>query len=263
MTSENIFYNLLSNSDCFVYENEKNEIIGFAFLVSSGNPNEIYNEFQCYIRFLTVSRKYSGQNIGHKITEKCIEKAKQNGEISIALHTSEFMNAAKYIYEKIGFKITKELEPRLGKKYWLYELILLNKNMIDYQIENNLSSEEFIQVLINSTLGERRPVGELDRIEKMLEHGNLIVTARHNGKLVGVSRSLTDFVYCTYLSDLAIDEKYQKQGIGKELIRLTKQETPKAKLILLAAPKAVDYYPKIGLTKWEQCYFIDTIDDLK
>jgi predicted N-acetyltransferase YhbS len=80
---------------------------------------------------------------------------------------------------------------------------------------------------------------------------------------VGVSRSLTDFLYCTYLSDLAIDEKYQKQGIGKELIRLTKKETPKAKLILLAAPKAVNYYPKIGMTKWEQCYVLDDVDDLK
>lgn len=135
--------------------------------------------------------------------------------------------------------------------------------MIKYQIENNLNVEEFTQVLINSTLGERRPIHEPERIAKMLEYGNLIITARHNGKLVGVSRSLTDFFYCTYLSDLAIDEKYQKQGIGKELIRLTKKETPKAKLILLAAPKAVNYYPKIGMTKWEQCYVLDDVDDLK
>jgi predicted N-acetyltransferase YhbS len=135
--------------------------------------------------------------------------------------------------------------------------------MIKYQIENNLGVEEFTQVLINSTLGERRPIHEPERIAKMLEYGNLIITARHNGKLVGVSRSLTDFLYCTYLSDLAIDEKYQKQGIGKELIRLTKKETPKAKLILLAAPKAVNYYPKIGMTKWEQCYVLDDVDDLK
>jgi len=135
--------------------------------------------------------------------------------------------------------------------------------MIAYQIENNLSIEEFIEVLVNSTLGERRPIAEHDRIAKMLEHGNLIITARHNGKLVGVARSLTDFLYCTYLSDLAIDVKYQKQGIGKELIKLTKKETPKAKLILLAAPKAVDYYPKIGMAKWEHCYVLDNVDDLK
>lgn len=135
--------------------------------------------------------------------------------------------------------------------------------MIQYQIETDLSVEEFTEVLINSTLGERRPVSEPGRIAKMLEHGNLIITARHNGKLVGVARSLTDFLYCTYLSDLAIDEKYQKQGIGKELIRLTKHATPKAKLILLSAPKAVNYYPKIGMKQWEQCYVLDNVDDLK
>lgn len=135
--------------------------------------------------------------------------------------------------------------------------------MVKYQIENDLGVEEFTQVLINSTLGERRPVEEPDRIIKMLEHGNLIITARANGKLVGVARSLTDFVYCTYLSDLAVDKEYQKQGIGKELLRLIKEETPKAKLILLAAPKAVSYYPKIGMKQFEQCYILNNINELK
>jgi predicted N-acetyltransferase YhbS len=135
--------------------------------------------------------------------------------------------------------------------------------MLTYQIEKNLSVEEFIEVLVNSTLGERRPIDEPDRIAKMLEHGNLIVTARFNGKLVGVARSLTDFFYCTYLSDLAVDDQFQKQGIGKELIRLTKLATPKAKLILLAAPKAVSYYPKIGMTRHENCYYLDNINELK
>jgi len=135
--------------------------------------------------------------------------------------------------------------------------------MLQYQIETNLSVEEFTEVLINSTLGERRPITEPDRIAKMLEHGNLIITARDNGKLVGVSRSLTDFAFCTYLSDLAVDDKYQKQGIGKELVRLTKKEAPQAKLILLAAPKALNYYPKIGMKQWEHCYVLDNINDIK
>lgn len=135
--------------------------------------------------------------------------------------------------------------------------------MLTYQIEKNLSLEEFTYLLIKSTLGERRPINEPDRIAKMLEHGNLIITARFDGKLVGVARSLTDFLYCTYLSDLAVDKKFQKQGIGKELIRLTKLETPKAKLILLAAPKAVNYYPKIGMTRHKNCYFLDDINKLK
>lgn len=135
--------------------------------------------------------------------------------------------------------------------------------MIQYQIETNLSVEEFTEVLINSTLGERRPIAEPDRIAKMLAHANLIITARDNGKLIGVSRSLTDFAFCTYLSDLAVDDKYQKQGIGKELVRLTKKEAPAAKLILLAAPKAVNYYPKIGMHQWEHCFVLDNINDLK
>lgn len=135
--------------------------------------------------------------------------------------------------------------------------------MLTYQIEKNLSVEEFTKVLVNSTLAERRPIDEPDRIAKMLEHGNLIITARFDGELVGIARSLTDFLYCTYLSDLAVDHKFQKKGIGKELIRLTKLETPKAKLILLAAPKAIAYYPKIGMTQHENCFFLDDVNELK
>lgn len=135
--------------------------------------------------------------------------------------------------------------------------------MISYQVENDLSVEEFTEVLINSTLGERRPIDQPDRIANMLKHGNLVVTARADGKLIGVARSLTDFSFCTYMSDLAIDHRFQRQGIGKELIRLTEMEAPKAKLILLAAPKAVSYYPKIGMTRHEHCYFLNDIADLK
>lgn len=134
---------------------------------------------------------------------------------------------------------------------------------IQYQIENKISVAEFRHVLINSTLGERRPVDDEETLAKMLEHANLIVTARVEDELIGIARSLTDFSYCTYLSDLAVDEKFQKMGIGKELIRRTKLAAPKAKLILLSAPKAVNYYSKIGMTKWEQCYVLDRIENLK
>ncbi len=134
--------------------------------------------------------------------------------------------------------------------------------MIEYKIENDLSVEEFREVLISSTLGERRPINELDRLKKMLEHGNLIVTARENGILIGVSRSLTDFQYCTYLSDLAVDEKYQKMGIGKELIRQTKLASPNANLILLAAPAAINYYPKIGMKQHEYSFVLRSLDEL-
>jgi predicted N-acetyltransferase YhbS len=135
--------------------------------------------------------------------------------------------------------------------------------MIKYKTENDLSVEEFRMVLVNSTLGERRPVDDTDKLQKMLEHGNLIVTARENGRLVGVSRSLTDFVFCTYLSDLAVDKAYQKQGIGKELIRLTKMAAPEAKLILLAAPAATGYYPKLGMDRHNHCFYLDDLNNLK
>ncbi|MCB0761485.1 MAG: GNAT family N-acetyltransferase [Flavobacteriales bacterium] len=135
--------------------------------------------------------------------------------------------------------------------------------MIQYQIENSLDVEEFRNILKNSTLGERRPIDDEETMKSMVQHGNLIVTARHEGKLVGVARSLTDFRYCAYLSDLAVDSSYQRQGIGKELIRHTKLAAPLAKIILIAAPKAIDYYPAIGMTRHEHCYFLDDVDGLR
>ena len=124
LSSENLYKDLLTNSASYVCENENGEIIGMSFLVASGNPTEIYNKEQCYIRFVTVSEKYKGLRIGQKLTEECIEFARNSGEKKIALHTSEFMDKARHIYEKLGFKIIKELEPRYGKKYWLYEMNL-------------------------------------------------------------------------------------------------------------------------------------------
>lgn len=98
--------------------------------------------------------------------------------------------------------------------------------MITYAIEQDLSVEEFKSVLERSTLGERRPINDLERLSKMVSNANITITARDNGLLVGVSRALSDFTFCTYLSDLAVDVSYQKSGIGKELIRRTKLEAP-------------------------------------
>jgi predicted N-acetyltransferase YhbS len=134
---------------------------------------------------------------------------------------------------------------------------------IIYASEKNLDVAEFIEVLKNSKLAERRPISDEQRISSMCNNANLIVTARVDGKLVGVARSITDFVYCTYLSDLAVDLEFQKQGIGKRLIEETKKATPQGKLILLSAPDAVDFYPRIGMTKHNHCYFLDDISDLK
>jgi predicted N-acetyltransferase YhbS len=126
-----------------------------------------------------------------------------------------------------------------------------------YQREPDLTSEEFVGVLRRSTLAERRPVDEPTTIRAMLRNADLILTARLDGTLVGVSRAITDFAYCTYLSDLAVDEQFQKQGIGKDLIRLTHEAAGlHTALILLAAPKAQAYYPHIGMAKHDSCWFV-------
>ena len=130
------------------------------------------------------------------------------------------------------------------------------KSDIQYARETILDPDEFIHVLNNSPLGERRPVDNRKRIIMMCNNANLIITARHKGKLVGIARGLTDFAYCTYLSDLAVSEAYQKKGIGNELVRMVREAVPEANLILLAAPKAVDYYPKIGMIRYEAAFIL-------
>ena len=134
---------------------------------------------------------------------------------------------------------------------------------IIYKVEKTLDLSEFIDVLNKSTLGERRPVNDFERIKKMCDNANLIVTARKDGKLIGVARSITDFVYCTYLSDLAVDIDFQNLGIGKRLIEETKKAAPQAKIILLSAPAAINYYPKIGMKKHDHCFILDDISELK
>ncbi|MGO4682127.1 GNAT family N-acetyltransferase [Hyphomicrobium sp. 2TAF46] len=124
-------------------------------------------------------------------------------------------------------------------------------------LEPSLTAEEFRNVLVSSTLAERRPANDLARLEAMLLRADVIVTARDSGKLIGVSRAITDFAYCCYLSDLAVDVAYQRQGIGKRLI----EETHKAAgelttLILLAAPAAETYYPRIGMKHMPSCWAI-------
>jgi GNAT superfamily N-acetyltransferase len=128
--------------------------------------------------------------------------------------------------------------------------------MITYRLGNDLDLDSVIDVYVDSTLGERRPVGERERMRTMLEEANLVVTAWDGDLMVGISRSITDWVYCTYLSDLAVRLDYQHLGIGKELVRRTRQETPQATVILLAAPKAVDYYPRIGMTQHNSAWIL-------
>jgi len=123
LQAENTYSDLLDISTCFVCE-ENEEIIGMAFMIPSGNPTSFFQEDWCYLRMVGVHNEYGGKGIGKKITQMCIDLAKENGEKTMALHTSEFMDAARHIYENIGFKRVKELEPMLGKRYWIYTLDL-------------------------------------------------------------------------------------------------------------------------------------------
>jgi ribosomal protein S18 acetylase RimI-like enzyme len=130
---------------------------------------------------------------------------------------------------------------------------------IVYALEPGLTSAEFIDVLVRSTLAERRPVNDAETIAGMLARADVLVTARAaDGRLVGVSRAITDFHYCTYLSDLAVDAEFQGRGIGRELIRRTHEASGRhTTLILLSAPKARTYYPHIGMRPHDSCWVVD------
>jgi GNAT superfamily N-acetyltransferase len=132
---------------------------------------------------------------------------------------------------------------------------------VRYQLEPGLSPEEYVDLLRRSTLAERRPVEDRPRIAAMLAHADIVATARSGeGLLVGISRAITDFSYCTYLADLAVDEAWQRRGIGRELIRRTHEAAGLAtRLVLLAAPKARGYYPRIGMTRHDSCWFLPPV----
>ncbi len=126
---------------------------------------------------------------------------------------------------------------------------------IVYKYNEPVKAEDVIRVFKSS--GITRPVDQQERIKKMLDHANVIVTAWDQNKLVGIARALTDFSYCCYLSDLAVDQDYQKTGIGKELIERIKEIIgEEVSLILLSAPNAMNYYPKVGFEKVNNGFII-------
>ncbi len=144
---------------------------------------------------------------------------------------------------------------------------------ITYKVYSALSSPEekqaitpiqFTQLLKNSTLGERRPIDDQECLAGMINNSNLIISAWDGDKLIGISRCVTDFHYCCYLSDLAVHQGYQGQGIGKELQTKTqKQLGQNCKLILISAPAANSYYPKIGFSNSERCWVLNRSESIK
>ena len=130
-----------------------------------------------------------------------------------------------------------------------------NQNVL-YKINTEISAEQISELFSKS--GINRPVKDLPRIKKMFDNSNLTITAWVGGELAGVARALTDFCYCCYLSDLAVDKKFQHKGIGKELVKRVRKEISKqSMLLLLSAPQAMEYYPKINFEKSNSAFIIN------
>lgn len=128
---------------------------------------------------------------------------------------------------------------------------------IDRVPGTELDLDEVLEVYRSSGLGERRPIADTERMNSMVRNANLIITCRVDGKLVGFARSISDFSYVTYLSDIAVSRPYQRSGIGKALLDATMKEAPQAKIVLLAAPAASDYYPHIGFSRHDSAWVLN------
>lgn len=120
-----------------------------------------------------------------------------------------------------------------------------------------LDVDEALEVYLSSGLGARRPVADRARFTTMLRQANLLVGCRVEGELVGVARSVSDFSYVTYLSDIAVSAAFQRRGIGRALIEFTQATAPEAKIVLLSAPAATEYYPHIGFTRHESAWVLN------
>ncbi len=124
LSNPGTYTDLLNKSESFICTTDTGRVIGMAFLMPSGNPTSLFKAGWSYIRMVTVDPEFGGLGIGRRLTGLCIEAARQNQEGIIALHTSELMDNARHLYETLGFKILKEVDPRLGKRYWLYLMVL-------------------------------------------------------------------------------------------------------------------------------------------
>ncbi|WP_026672103.1 GNAT family N-acetyltransferase [Alkalihalobacterium bogoriense] len=126
---------------------------------------------------------------------------------------------------------------------------------IKYKVNERITVKQLATVF--STSGIRRPIEDLTRLERMLNEADILITAWDNEEVVGVARALTDYSYCCYLSDLAVDKRYQSNGIGKKLIELLQNElSEEVALLLLSSPTAMDYYPQIGFEKIDNGFII-------
>jgi len=126
---------------------------------------------------------------------------------------------------------------------------------VTYRVGEALDAAEVAALLDDS--GIRRPTKDLARIAAMLAHANLVISARQGERLIGVARALTDFSYCCYLSDLAVAREFQRAGVGRELVRRVREQIgPQSMLLLLSAPEAMEYYPRLGFERVENAFLI-------
>ena len=134
---------------------------------------------------------------------------------------------------------------------------------MEYRYGNELNLDQVTELYRASTLGERRPIDDRAVVRSMLKHANLVVTAWDGDLMVGIARTLTDFAYVGYLSDLAVRESHQRHGIGIALIQKTRERLgPRSMLVLLAAPKAVEYYPRLGFKRHNSAWVLRASESL-
>jgi GNAT superfamily N-acetyltransferase len=134
--------------------------------------------------------------------------------------------------------------------------------MISYQVELALGLNEFQFILEDSGLSARRPMEDPQLLERMLLGSNLLITARSDGQLVGFLRGLSDFCYRSFIADLAVSQTYQRKGIGRQLLKIAREQAPEARLILFSAEDALPFYQKLGFHLHERCYQLKTGEEL-
>ena len=126
--------------------------------------------------------------------------------------------------------------------------------MITYQKEDTVHLEEYITILTDSGLAVRRPMEDIEFLDKMVQGSNLWVTARQNGRMVGLLRGLSDYCYRCFVADLAVAKEFQGKGIGREIISFTRNFSPGARIFLFSAEDAEGFYKKLGFQLHERCY---------
>ena len=134
--------------------------------------------------------------------------------------------------------------------------------MISYQLEAEISIKEFQTILEESGLARRRPMDDLNLLERMISGSNLLVTARAEGQLVGLLRGISDYCYRSFIADLAVSQDFQRKGIGRQLLKVAREQAPEARLILFSAEDALPFYEKLGFHLHERCYQLKVGEEL-